>query len=232
MSNENNALAMFDDLPLTDHLAREKTSDFKEYAKSIRFASKAEGWSSEKGIPVGNYALVDGDTYVDLGDELDVIPLTMLDKALDFGGQEPVVAFGKENPEYKRIADDAIEGGFESGCMVGPVILVYVRQLNEFCELFCMNKSLTSETERRLIPALPVTASQAEAHGLEEKNPTPMTLGSKYLAKSTRVKYPRHVPVFTKSEAVWDDPPSPEEFRGAILRFVDQTKVEKDDHDR
>lgn len=223
---KNNGLTVFGDLPLPDHLSRSK-DDIKSYARRIQLAVKGK-LVDVLGVKPGDYAIVESDSAESLGNSIDVIPIAYLDKAVDTSGSDVVIAFGKDNEEYQRIAADLRADGFDSGCMVGPCFLVYERTTADFYELFCNNASMLRETQV-LFDSLPVTKSQAEAHGIEPKPPQPVNLGSKYLTKG---KYPRQVPVFKKSDAVFETQPEQQALLDAIKNFIAQAEVEEDDHER
>lgn len=223
-----NALVAFDDLPVNDHIARKKEEpQERTFARSLRLAVKGQ-LVDEDGVQPGAYAIKDSDDVEVLGKEVDVIPLTYIDKAVDRSGEDVEMAFGKGNAAYQDIAKRCDDGGFDSGCMYGPVFLVFERTTGEFLEIFCNNKSMQREA-KVLFNALPVTKAQAEKHGIDAKPPTPVLLGSKYLKDA---KYPRQVPVWKASKATFDNPPSTEATIAAINNFLKQAEVEEEEHDR
>lgn len=222
-----NELSVFGDLPLTDHLAIREKQPEQTYARRLQLAVKGK-IVDVLGIKPGNYAIVESDGATDLGKELDVIPLAVLEKAVDTSGDEVEVAFGSNNERYQEIAKRQKEGGFGSGCMVGPVFLLFERSTGEFLELYCNNASMVREA-KILFDSLPITKAQAEAHGVKPRPPVPVLLTSKYLDKG---KYPRQVPVWKKSDAKFDNLPDGETFKQSVTAFVNQAKHEADDHER
>jgi len=222
-----NELSVFGDLPFTDHIARRKKQPERTFARRLQLAVKGK-IVDVLGVKPGNYAIIDGDDATELGKDIDVIPLAYLDKAVDASGDDVEVAFGLGNEKYQRIAKRQEAHGFQSGCMTGPVFLLFERSTGDFLELYCNNASMIREASI-LFDSLPVTKSQAEAHGIEARAPQPVSLGSKYLNKG---KYPRQVPVWSKSKAKFENLPSAEEFKASVLKFLKQAEFEADDHER
>lgn len=223
-----NALSVFGDLGLPDHLARPKSdSEGGGFARRLQLAVKGK-LVDILGVPPGHYAVVDGDNITQLGKEVDVIPIAVLDKAVDTSGDDIVIAFGAETDAYKAISKKKADRGFDSGCMTGPVFLLFERSTGQFYELYCNNASMVREAST-IFDALPVNKEQAKRHGIKPRPPQPLCLTSKYLSKG---KYPRQVPVFKKSDAQFDTLPTAEALQAAVTGFIKQAVVEADDHAR
>lgn len=226
VARANNALATLDDLPFSDHsIAARNDPAPGGYARRLQLVSKGKLVDSGQVKP-GHYAIVDGDDATDIGDKVDVIPLAVLDKALDTSGEDVVVAFGRENPVYQEIFEASKER--DSGCMVGPVFLVFERSTGQFFEYFANNKSAVSEA-KKIYPFLPVSKAAAKAHGIEPQAPRPLNLSSKYIEKK---KYSWFAPVAKASTATFDNPPSKEALLGAINNFLKQAEVEEESRER
>lgn len=227
----NNALAAFDSLPLSPHLVQEKKNPTAErYNQSIRLVTKGKLVDQGKATP-GNYYVVDGETVDKLGDEIDLIPLAMVHKALDVSGEEIVEAFGQENPEYQRIAEESTTP--DSGCMYGPCFLVFERSTGKFYEHFFNNASgrIAAPELVNLLPVTDADVAAAEEAGIELKKqpPIPARLSVKLVQKGRKSW---HVPVVEKSDAQFDTLPSGDEVLRQVNKFYKQIVTEDEGRDR
>jgi hypothetical protein len=83
------------------------------------------------GIPMGE------ENITDLGPTIDVLPLAFGYKAMDFTvGEDPITVWGKEKPEYQRIAGKKGKGFYH-----GPSFLVIERTTDSLYELYFGNVS-------------------------------------------------------------------------------------------
>ena len=218
----------FGDLPFSDHaIAAQKNPEPAGYASRIQLFSK--GKTDDKGdtvVDAGNFAIVDGDSYNILGKEIDVVPLAVLDKALDCSGEEVIVAFGRDNEVYQRIAEDS--NTQDSGCMYGPCFLVFERTTSNFYEIFLNNKSGRSEA-KKIYPYLPIGAAQAKAHGVQPQSPRPCHIKAKFIKKP---RFSWFAPQVSDSVAQFDNPPTQEAAVAAVTNFLKQAEVEDEGRDR
>lgn len=208
-----------------------KSSDFW---KRIQLYTK--GKMIDKGvIPAGHYGVPGGeDEVTDLGDEIDIIPLTWRPKALDTSDRDNIVEkYDPTDPEFQRIQKAAL--GKDSGCMFGPTFLVFERLTGEFYELFCGNAS-GRISARSLMPYCPLSEEAAilqteqtgkvvEAHGAEL-----CTLGVKYAQKKT---YGWHVIVVHRCSTPFDNLPPQGKMVEECQRFLarEGSKIEKVEED-
>ena len=215
------------DIPFSQAaLTKPGANQERDYAARLQLVSKGKLVDSGKVRP-GSFAVVDGENVTDLGPSVDCIPLACLDKALDVSGEEVSVAFGKDNPEYQRIAEAA--GQPDSGCMFGPVYLLFERTTGSFLELFFNNKSGRIVADR-LGALLPISKAAAEAHGVEARAPQAANVSSKYIEKG---RYAWFAPEITKAEGVsFDNPPSAEALTKAVVNFLKQGEYEAEGRDR
>jgi len=215
------------DIPFSQAaIAKPAASQDRDYAARLQLVSK--GKMVDKGLArPGSFAVVDGENVTDLGNSVDCIPLACLDKALDVSGEEVSVAFGKDNPEYQRIAAEALKP--DSGCMFGPVYLLFERTTGSFLELFFNNKSGRVVADR-LGALLPISKAAAEAHGVDARAPQAANVSSKYIEKG---RYAWYAPEIAKAEGVsFDNPPSAEALTKAVVNFLKQGEFEAESRDR
>lgn len=223
-----NDLVAFGDLPFSEHaIAAQKNPEPAGYASRIQLYSKGKtNDSGETVVDAGNFAIVDGDSFNILGKEIDVVPLAVLDKALDCSGETPVVAFGRDNKEYQRIAEQSTVQ--DSGCMYGPCFLVFERTTSNFYEIFLNNKSGRSEA-KRLYPFLPIGAAAAKANGVKPQPPRPCLIKSKFIKKG---KFTWFAPQVSDSTATFENPPTQEAAVAAVTNFLKQAEREDEGRDR
>lgn len=93
-------------------------------------------------FPINNYAIVDGQNFIDLGSAVDVLMVTWRPKALEMG-DEVIAVYDENDEQFKRIQEKADEK--DSGCMFGPEYLVYVPQVKKFTTFFMGSKSARRE---------------------------------------------------------------------------------------
>ena len=228
MSNENNSLVAFGAIPFSAAaLAKPKQNLDRGYASRLQLCSKGKLVDEGKVRP-GSFAVIDGESVIDLGKAVTVIPLACLDKALDVSGDEVIVAFGEDNPEYKRIQHQA--GSQDSGCMFGPVYLVFETSTCQFLELFFNNKSGRNEAPK-LATFLPISAEAAKQYGVEARAPRAATVKSKLVQKG---KWSWFAPEVVDGPASLDveTPPSAQDITQACENFAKQAVVEEEGRDR
>ena len=225
-----NELVAFGDLPFSDHaIAAQKNPEPTGYASRIQLFSK--GKTDDAGnavVEAGHFAIVDGDAYNILGKEIDVVPLAVLDKALDCSGDEVTVAFGRETETYQRIAEDSKTQ--DSGCMYGPVFLVFERTTSNFYEVFFNNASGRREAPK-LYPYLPIGEAAAKANGLKAQPPRPCQIQSKFV-NPPKSRYSWFAPQVGDTTAVFDSPPAQEAAVNAVKNFLKQAVVEDEGRER
>lgn len=232
MSNE---LAAFSSIPFSPAaLAKPRQNLDRGYAPRLQLISTGtSGIAMKKQAQVGNFAIVDGDRVEDVGDSHVIIPLARLDKAVDTSGDSAVVAFGQDNPEFQSIAARCDRDGFDSGCMYGPVFLVFHVGTCQFLEIYLNNKSGRLEAER-INTYLPISKEAAEQYGVDARAPAPVSLSSKLIPAKGKRRNSWYVPVAEDGPATLnvETPPSPEELQKACGNFIKQAQVEKEDRDR
>jgi hypothetical protein len=176
---------------------------FAELTKSTEYIGRLQLYTKGKAINKGlvrpgHYGIPETDEEViDLGDSIDLVPLTRRPKAIDMTDTDAVIVnYDLESDEFKRIAAQSLEK--ESHCMCGPSFLVLERSTGRFLEFFCGSKSTRSEA-KKVYPFLPLMAADIarqmaagnDVASLEPHGPLPLTLRSRLVEKGT---YSRHVP--------------------------------------
>lgn len=216
--------------------------DFDSIAKSSDFIGRLQLYTkgsavNRKLVGPGNYGIPEGkDDVIDLGDEIDIIPLARRPKAIDMSDTDSVIAvYDVKSAEFQRIQAQSAEK--ESHCMYGPSFLVYERSTGRFLEYFCGTKSARSEA-KKLFPYLPLTQAMIDSMaergedvtGLAPHGPLPVTLKSKLVEKGT---YSWHVPVVVKCSSNFTKLPKPEVIVAEIGKFLtiqgDQSTVVKEE---
>jgi len=182
MSESNNGLSLFGEIPFSEAASSitAPASEVPSFFPRIQLYGK--GSAVDQGqIKPGHYGVPQEVSVTDLGPEVDVIPLAVLDKALDVSNHDAIVSvFGKTNPVYIEIANRSNEP--DSGCMYGPVFLLLERSTGKFFEFFANNKSARREAER-LLNFLPVNESAAKVLGIAPRLPQAARLSAKYIKK-------------------------------------------------
>jgi len=199
-----------------------------EFLQNIRLFGK--GKYVERGlIPPGHYGILmskdDKDKIIDLGDSIDVLLWASRDKALDHGADPPVVCYDKKDPVFQDIAERADTLKMESKCLYGPSILLFERRTKKLYEWFIINQSSREEAPK-LRPFFPIFQNEADAFGIEPRDPIPCTLSAKFIE---RKKGSWYIPVITKCSTPFDyaDLPPNETLEQQIIRFVTATQEAK-----
>ena len=213
-----NALSVFEGLCLPTTDIAVPANEPGGYAQRIQLASKGKLVDSGTVKP-GNYAIIDGDSATDIGSEVDVIPIAVLDKALDTSCNPPEVYFGRGTPKYVDVSTRANTP--DSGCMYGPVFLVVERKTGKFFEIFFNNKSGRSEAAK-LYEFLPIGQAQAKACNVQPRAPQPASLTSKYVESKRNKSWKWHVPVIKPSTATFAVIPTKEALIEKVTGFLDQ----------
>jgi hypothetical protein len=104
-------------------------------------------------FPINSYALVIGETYHDLGKEVDCLVIAWRPKAIEMG-DAVITIHDHTDPEYARIVAKSEEK--DSGCMHGPEFLMWVPSKEKFATFF-----LGSKSGRKEAPAIRALLRQA-----------------------------------------------------------------------
>jgi len=215
MSNE---LTAFNSVPVSAAaLTTEASAPTRsKFPARLQLVSKGKLVDSGKVRP-GHFAIINGEEILDVGNGVDCIPLACLDKALDVSGDEVKVAFGANNELFKDIKARAATPN--SGCMFGPVFLVFERSTASFVELFFNNKSGRMEADK-LKACCPVSQAAADELGIESRPAAAANITSKYIEKE---RFSWFAPEIVKAEGVsFDKTPTSEELLEQVNRFLEQ----------
>jgi len=215
-------------LDLAQLPSTEIAADYDSLTQGVDFLSRVQlftkGKAIDKGlIRPGHYGIpVSDDEIIDLGSEIDVIPLARRPKAMDFSDKNAIVtSYDEKSDEFKRIAAASNEPN--SGCMYGVSFLLYERTTRRFLEFYCGSKSTRTEA-KNIYPHLP------RVEDGQQVGPFPITLKSKYVDKG---KFPFHAPVVTKCSTPFTDLPEPAKIIEEIQKFLnpkqDEVEVVQED---
>jgi len=140
-----NALAVLDPnlLPSTQLGTDDQ---FEEASRSTGFLGRMQLYSKGRAIdegliPPGNYGIPETDKkIINLGKEIDILPLARRLKALDMSDKDAVIAnYDATSDTFLDIQARSKES--ESGCQWGTSFLVIERSTRRFLEFFCGTKS-------------------------------------------------------------------------------------------
>lgn len=148
----------------------------------------------------GDFCVKQGESVTALGREIDIIPIAMRPKAIDF--EEMVNSYNPQSPVFQSIYGRADKA--DSGCAVGTEFLIFVPALNVFACYFAGSKSARKAS---IVPA---------------KNMGKVLHGTSYLAESG--KYSWWAPKWTESDAEVITP-AIEEARTALTKFNRETET-------
>lgn len=186
MSNE---LAAFGSVPFTPAITNKPKHDLdRGYAPRLQLVSTGNSKVVlEDQAKAGEFVIQDGEDVTVVGEKVgkgvNVVNLVLLGKiykAVDRSGDEVVVNFDPESDVYKDIAAREAAGGFDSGCMHGPVYLAYCIDAEAFVELGLISKSSKRE-ENKLDQFVPIGEEHAKALGIEARGPSIVTLKSRFI---------------------------------------------------
>lgn len=163
------------------------------------------GLVAEKKIEAGHYALIqDKNSFKDLGDQVDLIPITWRPLAMDINGDEVISIYNKDSEAFKRIEKESEKS--DSGCMFGPQFLIYIKE-HGFSTFYC-----SSKTFRREAPKI---------HSLLLKG---TTLTSQFIKKK---RYSWYGPVVSSCSTPFDLPDQ-EELKKQVHSFNNPEEEERE----
>jgi hypothetical protein len=186
------------------------------YVSRLQLVTKGKLVDEGKVKP-GNYAIVRSESdVVDLGPTVDVLVLSVREKALDTNENPPLASFDASSAVYQDIVERSKQAN--SGCMHGPSFLVYERTQGEFLEFYCGNASGRQEAGK-IGSFLPISEEQAKQFGagFKPQGPQAGTLAAKYVK---RPKHSWHAPVIGKCSTPFDNLPSQDEAVKQITSFL------------
>jgi len=187
-----------------------------DYLQRIQLITKGKYVDTAK-ISPGRYGVPQpgGEEILDLGPEIDILPLCVRPKALDMRDREAVIAvYDMDSSAFQEIKAESSKAG--GGCMWGPSFLVLERSTGEFYELFMGTKSTRAESGN-LVKFLAVSEDAATRRGVEAHGPLPCTLKVRYAKKGP---HGWHVPVVTKCSEPFTTLPDVDRIREEVEKFV------------
>lgn len=213
MSNALTTAASLTNLPSTDVVDLTK---FKETTFLPRIQLVTKGKYVDKGlIAPGHYGVpVGDDEIIDLGAAIDVLPLSVRNKALDTTTDPPMACFDASDDVYQDIEERA--GHKDSGCMFGPSFLFFERNTAKLYEYFCGNKSARMEAGN-IGQFLPVSEDKAKEFGVDAHGPLPCTMRAKYIE---RPRYSWHAPKVGKCSTPITNLPEGDAILKEVVKFI------------
>ncbi len=158
-----------------------------QYLKRIQLYSKGKAIDTGKIIP-GNYGIPFDDVITCLGEEIDVIPLVVRDKAIDSSDSDAViVSYTRTSEAFQQI----VEGSEvkNSGCQWGYSFLLFERSTSMYYEYFFGNKTARNEVAN-VCAFLPKTEEQIQEftnkHGRPPQRAGACTFKVKYIEKKVQ----------------------------------------------
>lgn len=226
----NNQLAAFGAVPFTPAITNKPKQDLdRGYAPRLELVSTGNSKVVlEDKARAGQFVIKDGDEVNVVGDnkgkEVTVVLLGKIFKAVDRSGDEVVVNFDPSSDVYQDIAAREAAGGFDSGCMHGPVYLAYCVDVEQFVEISLISKSAKRE-ESKLDNFVPLGEEQAKALGTSPRGPSLATLKSRFIDGK------KHKWFVFDTKAGPDtldgvEPPAPELVTKACTNFYKQVEAE------
>ena len=98
-----------------------------------------------------------GDDAVNLGPSFDAVPLAYRYKAIDFSGDSPVIVYDPNDPEFKRIKENA--KAKKQDYNSGIEILFWIDSEKTFATLGCTNNTMAGFAVKDVVPRMrqPIT---------------------------------------------------------------------------
>jgi len=115
-------------------------------------------------FPINHYALVQGQTFTDLSESVDILVIAWRPKAMEIG-DEIITCYKHDEPEFKRIQEKSDEK--DSGCMFGPEFLIWIPTIKKFATFFMGSKS--SRREAPNVKAKMRSAATLKSHEIKTK---------------------------------------------------------------
>jgi hypothetical protein len=205
-------------LPSTELVSDEQLQELSkgtDYLQRIQLITKGKYVDTAK-ISPGRYGVPQpgGEEILDLGSEIDILPLCVRPKALDMRDREAVVAvYDMDSEAFQAIKVASSQSG--GGCMWGPSFLVLERSTGNFYELFMGNKSTRAESAN-LVKFLAVSEETAARRGIDAHGPLPCTLKVRY---AKRGPHGWHVPVVTKCSEPFVNLPTIDKIKEEVEKF-------------
>lgn len=127
-----------------------------EYLPRLQlYGSKSDAVAEGK-IGQGRYGLVKDTEITDLGDEINVIVVSWRPKAVDVGGDAPLIIHNAGDALFNEIKKKSFVR--DSGCMYGPEFLVWIPSAGTFAT-YHMNSKTARREAKKMEPLLGCSAT-------------------------------------------------------------------------
>lgn len=203
---------MSNEIILPDHQDKHSLAIFEsisatKYLPRIQLFSAKSQVVSEGKFPMNHYGIViNKNTVIDLGEQVDVLPLAWRPKALDTNNDTPIAAYDHTSPEFLRIQEAS--GTPNSGCMYGPEFLLWVPSKSKFAS-FMMGTISARIESTQMMPLMRKGA----------------TLKSKWVKNQ---RYGWQTPVILPCSSI-SDLPDEEELKRQVHQFENPPKTETEE---
>lgn len=131
------------DLGIAKAAPIESILDSNSFLPRVQLMSSSADKCKKGEFSVNHYAFVQGQDFIDLGKEVDILVIHYRAKALDMSGDDIISSYDAESDVFKKIQTDSTKK--DSGCMYGPEYLIYVPSQKKFATFFLGSKSARKE---------------------------------------------------------------------------------------
>lgn len=207
MTEAGTGLASLPDFQGNEHASMDAFNELVQssFLPRVQLCSGSSGVVTEGLAVVGNYAFVRGEKdCIDLGKEVNIIPLCWRFAAMHFG-EKMEIAYDPKSAQFKKIQAIANSGEQDNRAAYGPQFLIWVPHLKEFATFFFGSKS-----------------ARPEARKMEAQRSKATTMKAKLV---TTPKNKWHVPVIIPCTSQLEIP-SPEAIAPIVESFNNPSKVE------
>lgn len=192
---------------LNNTLTSDQEQHFRELATANNFLPRLALYGGSTSavksgqFPMNHWGLVEQkDEIIDLGKEVEIIPLAVRFKALSTNG-EVLSYYNPSTDTFNKVKE--LSKVKDSGCMAGVEFLLWLTEHGKFCTYFCYNVS--SKQEAGKIRAL------INAAGV---------LSSKFVPNKNEPKKSFQAPVCNKSSTPPASVPTAEQANSEVDKFV------------
>lgn len=201
---------------------------FENTAKATRFLGRLQlvgkgGYVDRGLIKPGSWGIpVSKEEVIDLGSQIDILPLAKRPKAIDMSDKPVVTSYDETSETFLSIMRDA--DSKVEGCQYGVSFLVIERSTGRFLEYFVYAPTHRPEAAK-IYPFLPidqaridklVAAGKPGADKLVPHGPLPVTLKTNYIQKA----FSWFVPVVLECSTPFKNLPDVKTIMAEITKFV------------
>lgn len=212
---------------------------FESTAKATRFLGRLQlvgkGNYVDRGlIKPGNWGIpVSKEEVIDLGPQIDILPLARRAKAIDMSDKPVITSYDETSETFMSIRQDA--DNKVQGCQYGVSFLILERSTGRFLEYFVYAPTHRPEAakiydylplDQKKIDAL-VAAGKESAEKLKAHGPLPVTLKTELIQKA----FSWFVPKVVECSTPFKNVPDAKLVMAEIVKFVTAKGGEQEDDD-